>query len=85
MRKYRIKIEENRLGIKSYTPQVKLGFFKNWENIVQDSILNSFSISSTTRHLYNTEKDALLVIEGYKKMVQKRHSEETKKITYKNL
>jgi hypothetical protein len=85
MRKYRIKIEENSIGVRSYTPQVKKGFFKRLVNILDDSLLNSFTTSSTTRRIYNTEDSALKIINGYKEYVSKVEARKIKKIKYKRV
>ena len=85
MRKYRIKIEENSIGVRSYTPQVKKGFFKGWVNILDDSLFNSFTTSLTTRRIYNTEDSALKIIDGYKDYVSKVEAKKIKKIKYKKI
>lgn len=88
--KYRIEIEERNNGEKRYTPQVgipslKIGKFDflsmKWGNIIEDN--TSFWISSLAHVSYNTEQEALDVIEGYKKYLIEEKGKETKSTTHK--
>lgn len=93
---YRIKIEERNNGDKWYIPQVgtsklKIGKFdilsREWKNIIEDkpSYKPSFWISSLTEYAYNTEQQALDIIEGYKQYLIDEKSKEIKSTTYKTI
>lgn len=88
--KYRIEIEERNNGEKRYTPQVgipslKIGKFDflsmKWGNIIKDN--TSFFYTSYIQYSYNTEQEALDVIEGYKKYLIAEKGKETKSTTHK--
>ena len=88
--KYRIEIEERKNGEKRYIPQVgipilKIGKFDifptKWGNIIKDN--TSFFHTSFILYSYNTEQEALDIIEGYKKYLIDEKGKETKSTTYK--
>lgn len=88
--KYRIEIEERNNGEKRYIPQVgipslkigKFDFFSiKWRNIIKDNTF--FFYTPYIEYSYNTEQEALDVIEGYKKYLIEEKGKETKSTTYK--
>lgn len=98
MSKYRIRIDELNSGEKRYTPQIatfkttSLGGFLPipfllpvWENICRDNILKKYELTTTKRELYDTEREALDVIEDYKNYIINKNSKALKRVTYKKL
>ena len=89
---YRIKIEERNNGEKHYIPQVgtpklrtgRIIFLNtNWENIITHH--NRYMSSNGMTELYNTEQEALNVIEGYKKSILEEDGKKVKSTTYKTI
>jgi hypothetical protein len=87
---YRIKIEEKNNGEKRYIPQVgtpklKTGrtiwLYTNWENILTHH--NRYIALNGMTESYNTEQEALNVIEGYKKSILEEEGKKVKSTTYK--
>ena len=95
MRKeYRIKVEEQNDGEKSYIPQVgypKLYLGKicdvwiEWKNLVTWNASGEISPSDKTTSLHYTEDGALKVINNYKKQLEDKEAKQIKKTTYINL
>lgn len=92
MVQYRIKIEELNNGEKSYIPQygtekLIVGRFcwlgMNWENIISDEYM--FQTSTIIKQSFNTEQEAIEIIEQYKQYVAKNESEKVKSVTYKKI
>ena len=82
--RYRIRIDVLRSGTKEYTPQVKVGFFSWWENLIRDEH-NDFYIASTKRLIYFNEKDPLDMIESHKKHIKEKGLSKLKKTYYKKV
>ena len=87
---YRIKIEEKNNGEKRYIPQVgtpklKTGrtiwLYTNWENILTHH--NRYILTNSMTESYNTEQEALNVIESFKKNILEEDGNKVKSITYK--
>jgi hypothetical protein len=87
---YRIKIEEHNNEEKRYIPQVGTPKLRtgrviwlntNWENIITHH--NHYMTSNGMTELYNTEQEALNIIEGYKKSILEEEGKKVKSITYK--
>jgi hypothetical protein len=90
MSHYRIKIEERNNGEKRYIPQVSRlvisgGWIKrpriDWDNILTYD--HGHRTDSSIKHSYPTEREALDLIESYKKQIEKMNGEEVKSVTYK--
>lgn len=89
---YRIKIEERNNGEKRYIPQVGktklrtgriIWLNTNWENIITQ--YNRYILTNGMTESHNTEKDALNVIEGYKKSILEEEGKKVKSITFKTI
>ena len=89
---YRIKIEQRNNGEKHYIPQVGIPklrtgrviwLYTNWENIITHH--NRYMSSNGMTELYNTEQEALNVIEGYKKSILEEEGKKVKSTTYKTI
>ena len=87
---YRIKIEERRNGEKRYIPQVGtpklrtgrvIWLYTNWENIITQH--NRYILTNGMTESYNTEEEALNVIEGFKKSILEEEGYKVKSTTYK--
>jgi hypothetical protein len=87
---YRIKIEEHNNEEKRYIPQVGTPNLRTgrvvwlgtkWENIITHH--NRYIASNGMTESYNTEQEALNVIEGYKKSILEEEGKKVKSITYK--
>jgi hypothetical protein len=92
MNRYRIKVETNHQGERSYIPQVgevyiKGKIFQNlfteWGNIICGSVYPYKSVY--LEQPYQTEEEALEVIESYKNYLETEGLEEVKDIKYINL
>ena len=90
---YRIKISERIDGGKQYTPQVMCGrivggwikrFNLSWDNIIGNGC-RGFYTASTIEEIYNSEKEALDVIEKYKEYLLLEESKKINKVSYKNI
>lgn len=95
---YRIKIEERNNGEKRYVPQfgkplLKIGKFKflylEWWNIrylpeyFKFPGKRSFDYSKTIKMSFDTEEEALSIIEECKEYIQIKKDEEIKRTTFK--
>jgi|LakMenEpi03Aug12_release.lakeMendotaPanAssembly.Ray.scaffolds.fasta_scaffold3439269_1 uncharacterized protein YegP (UPF0339 family) len=89
---YRIKIEEKNNGEKRYIPQVgtpklKTGrtiwLYTNWENILTHH--NRYIALNGMTESYNTEQEALNVIESFKKNILEEDGNKVKSTTYKTI
>lgn len=89
---YRIQINELNNGEKRYIPQkgylvTTRGWIRKqymeWENILEEPQYGSFNTSKTMIHSYSAEKDAIKIIEEYKKYFSIKESHKIKKTTYK--
>jgi hypothetical protein len=89
---YRIKIEEKNNGEKRYIPQVGTPKLRtgrvvwlgtNWENILTDC--NRYITLNGMSESYNTEQEALNVIEGFKKYILEEDGKKVKSTTYKTI
>lgn len=81
---YRIKIEELINGEKRFIPQKRKSIFHNYTNllqkdngIIQDSLLRGIVMR------FNTEQEALNVIEAYIKQEVLKKRQEVKNVFYK--
>lgn len=91
--KYRIEITEKRNGEKRYVPQVgfeKLCGFRSlyistrWENIIRGLPSNpTYETSMRMTESWETEKDALRVIEGHKERIRFQNEQQPINVTYK--
>lgn len=84
---YRVKINEKNNGVKEYIPQVaELSViskwcpktFIKWENIITNSYATKYMTT-----IYDTEQEALDVIENYKKYLINEHENSVKSTSYK--
>ncbi len=82
--KYRIRIDVLRSGDKEYTPQIKVGFFSRWENLIRDKH-NHFYIMNSERWIYYNEKEPLDIIESHKKHIKEKGLSKLKKTYYKKV
>jgi hypothetical protein len=89
---YRIKIEEKNNGEKRYIPQVgtpklrtgrTIWLYTNWENILTHH--NRYIALNSMTESYNTEQEALNVIEGFKKNILEEDGKKVKSTTYKTI
>jgi hypothetical protein len=87
---YRIKIEEHNNEEKRYIPQVGTTKLRTgrvvwlgtkWENIITQH--NRYIVSNGMTESYNTEQEALNVIEGFKKNILEEDGKKVKSTTYK--
>jgi hypothetical protein len=92
MSHYRIKINELNNGEKQYSPQCsKLSTFGRfvkkseltWDNILQNG--GRFSLSRTTSEWYETEEEALDIINRYKGVAGYEDGKKVKSTTYKSV
>ena len=82
--RYRIRIDVLRSGTKEYTPQVKVGFFICWENLIRDKH-GHFYTTNSERLIYFNEKDPLDMIESHKKHIKEKGLSKLKKTYYKKV
>lgn len=89
---FRIKIVEKRNGEKRYvpqagTPRLRIGRFDflsiDWENIINRN--GHFTTMNMMSESHSTEKEALKIIEDFKKYCIEEEGRETKQIYYKKV
>jgi len=87
--KFRIKVEEKVNGVKEYTPQVKFNWWDWWwENILVhdvDSYNDNVDTSPTLRYIYESEKEAMKVIDNYKWYLHRQNLKKIKTTKYINI
>ena len=89
---YRIKVEETYGGVKKYIPQiceVKLTICKRscypwikWRNLYVWNACGDVHDSDDVIEMYDSEEEALAIINRYKKQLDDEHSKEVKSITF---
>jgi len=80
--KYRVKINTKNNGDQEYSPQVKIGFFYSWDNLIEFSNLNYVDISETTSMLYDSVEDAKSLINRHMEQIKSENQKKTKKTKY---
>lgn len=93
--KYRIEITELKNGQKRYQPQVEITEIRGsiltkrevaeWVNIISCGYTSNLSYGATRNgsESWETEEEALEVIEGYKKQIRIENGEQPLNVTYK--
>jgi hypothetical protein len=84
MKQYRIKIIERHNGKMCYIPQV--GMLDIWSNLVTYPEMKQYVlIKLTLENVYETEEEALALINHYKKQEEILKEFEIKETTYKDI